>query len=417
MIDFEAGKRKFKKGEVVFFGKGRFGTIQTYWGAGKYRIDLYTTMDRRVIDGIPIAEVDCSKEYPLPKNWSYDTELFKVGYLPISEEIVSFCYNNPSFIRDAEKIKRAIKAGYIVKISNSFNGYIDTEIIDKKFYRLKRCYNNVSQWDMEVELHENEIFRTFDEAMQYYHEQDEQKKHRMHVYNSLSPQGQALYDISKYLERRIVKDHVSEIIQIIRKIAETKNLPIENAEVRKLDGYIWLSFYDNQWEKIYEVKEEKEYQPTEKYYAHVYLVGDLDRKPVYQAYTNEDPEEIFKRYNDATKYVLCIGNREWSIDKGLEIPARYELGVSFDSSNRMYSVLVAVYVTSCGSFQIAEGKLKFFDISLGQKINVSNFGVSILANTSLSEKEIEEKVKKRLKNEMGNFAPLFIARLFGEQNQ
>ena len=133
----------------------------------------------------------------------------------------------------------------------------------------------------------------------------------------------------------------------------------------------------------------------------------MDQEPVFRGYTNESPESLFEKYSDYTEYYFHVANKEWSIEKGLEIPVGYGSCVAADENGELKPALVIEYLTEHGSFELVGGKLRHFDISIDYKHSVNTFWISVLSKTKLSNQEIREWFLKRIGKVTGKYEDLF----------
>ena len=160
-------------------------------------------------------------------------------------------------------------------------------------------------------------------------------------------------------------------------------------------------------EKLIGFNRPEEEKHSEKYYANIYHVWDLDKKPVFRGYTNESPESLFEKYGDYTEYCFHVANKEWSIEKSLEIPVGYSSCVVMDENEELKPALVTEYLTEHGTFELVDGKLRRFDMFIDYKHNVNTFWISVYSNSKLNDQEIREWFSKRIGKVTGKFEKLF----------
>ena len=412
MRKFENGERKFKFGEVVYFICENdiidFGTINYYAGHGVYNISLYCPRDCRRINGIPYKELDFTKEYPLPKKWSYDTDLLKqpttmFSYSDDYKE-VSECLKKFS-ISDSEKIKEAIKNGYLVLKTGVFGAYISTTV-DRNKYKLTPSFYKESEWHREISLYEEDIFRSYEEAENYKKRKKEEEEKRRNIFATMSDEEINVYEIEKYLKERLDS---SEAENVMQKIKNTNfNFPLEDLEIRIFLNEVQYLDEDRKWKCIYKLPEQPEEKHTEKYYVYVYDPGDADQTKIVGEYTNKEPEYWFNLYSDFRKYVLYICNKHWSFENGLDEPEHYTVGIKDDGSGNLIPVLIQHYKVWNGDFDIIDGKLDRFDFTVGGNFYVNNFFVRYMSkNTKKSNEDILENCLKQMKKVTGKYYDMF----------
>ena len=408
MRKFLNGERKFKKGEVVYYienGRIHFGVISQYKGYGNYYIDLYCKKDCRLIDGVPISEVDFTKEYPLPKKWSYNTRLFELSYTEEYDKI------NDIFkeirLSDSERIAECIEKGYFVKKSEVFLGYVRTEIIGKSTYKLKKERNDHDVTD--IYLHESLIFKTYEDAEKYIQDKRDREYARKELFATMTDEEINLYEIREYLVRVGIDEfYIEKFMNLIKTLKFP--VPLEDLEIRRFGDEIQYKDLRSHWICLLRLPDstKKEKVHTEKYYVCVSRIYDLDNEIIFSCYTNEKPEYWFKLYSDVQEYNLFINNREWTFEKGLDEPKNYYLGVEEDESGNLIPTLVSHYEILQGGFDIVDGKLARFDITLNAENFVCNFFIRrYVKKTSLTEEEIREYYANKVSGITGQFAELF----------
>lgn len=135
-------KHKFNQGDIVYWchsdGNGkyhvRYGMVDEQFSDAVV-IDYLSPRERRLIDGVPIDRFESESRYrKLPKNWSYDTELFEITYSKFTKEEIDFRLD----LTDPKTIQEAYQKGYLVKDSEIFHGDIEAEITKDGFRIVKK---------------------------------------------------------------------------------------------------------------------------------------------------------------------------------------------------------------------------------------------------------------------------------------
>lgn len=137
----------WKPGDICYWCDHLNGQLKVSFGMiccfdyGAAYIDYLAPKERRRVNGIPIEQFTTEKEYrPLPKGWSYDTEMFRITWDEVPEK-------GTLNIRDPASIAEAVRTGLLVKKSTIFDGSIDTEITGSKGHLV---YRLVKKWPSRV---------------------------------------------------------------------------------------------------------------------------------------------------------------------------------------------------------------------------------------------------------------------------
>lgn len=357
MKAFRNGERDFKQNEIVYVIDNdglnslfsiSFGMIDIYAGFDKYYVDLYTVSDNE-----GILDPD-----------------FKFS------------------IYDENSISEGIRKGFFVP---------------------RLCIKNYSKIHPDcpqyVVTHKSNIFRTGKEVFKEFNRRKQKKESESKRRSSMTEYQLCREDNTTYLKRvGLTEEEVSECLNLIDTSSYLPNM--EDIDIRRFgDNIEWKS--GQKWEIFMHLNRPKEKEYTEKYYVDVYHVWDLDKTPVFRGFTNESPESIFQKYGDCKEYVMGIGNRSWSIEKSLIIPNSYKSGVTTGEDGNLTPILITIYTTEHGYFELVDGKLRHFDISIDYKHNINNFWISIFSKTKLDDQEIREWFSKRIGNVTGEFEELF----------
>ncbi|HAU85894.1 MAG TPA: hypothetical protein DCW90_10445 [Lachnospiraceae bacterium] len=352
---FRNGERDFVKDEIVFVVDKLdnlmnilIGKVDAYAGDGKYYIDLYTVAGNR-------DDIDENLYIEIGDDAGI-REWINKGYLVLRSSVEDYHKKNPD------------SPLYIVERKDNIFHYWKNSI--DEFNRRKE--------DIEAEV---------------------KRRSNMTEYQICRE------NIAVFLKGCNLFDE--EIFECLNLIDKNDSLPdMENIDVRRFGNEVqWKN--GGKWEKLMSLDRPEEEKHSEKYYADIYHIWDLDRTPVFRGYTNETPESLFEKYGDCTEYVFGVCNKEWNIEKGLEIPCRYVNVVVGDENGKLKSVLATVYSTEHGSFSLVDGELRHFDISIDYKHSVNTFWISVLAKTKMNDQEIREWFSKRIGKVTGRFEKLF----------
>lgn len=352
---FRNGERDFVKDEIVFVVDELdnifdilLGKISGYYGFGEYSIDLYT---------IPEIKENINSD-------------LKVN---IGEDAI---------------IKEWILEGILV---------LRSSIED---YRRKRPGSP----EHVVEYKDN-IFHTWGDAIKEFNKRKQAKEANAERRSKMTEYQLCREDNTVYLKNHHLSDE--EISKCLNLIDKNDSIPsMEDIDIRCFGNEVqWKNGL--KWEKLINIVRPEEEKHSEKYYVNVYHIWDLDRKPVFRGYTNESPESIFEKYGDYTEYVMSIANKEWCIEKGLEVPCGYKNGVTFDENGESKDILITQYSAEHGRFELVDGQLWNFDMFIDYKHSVNGAWISVLSNTKLNDQEIREWFSKRIGKVTGKFEKLF----------
>lgn len=235
---------------LIIGGKGRyginFGTVIEHY-SGETRIQLYNILDTRTINGIPVKEFETPTRWQkLPKNWNYDTPLFKIEYQEIpnvSKYIKLTCSND---------ILKAIEDGWLVK--RQVNDYcrFEADIDKSKGWRIIRKYDPLDS-DQAIKgipyttVRFDKLYATYAEAQQKIDDIEAEWKRQ----SELSDYEWAIEEIDHTLDHWAELYRISDDIKEKYRnwILELKN--IEDVEVRLVNGGIqWKYFKNKRWSNI-----------------------------------------------------------------------------------------------------------------------------------------------------------------------
>ena len=359
MRAFRNGEREFRQDEVVYVIDNQklesvldisFGKIDSYRGGGEYYVDLYTVTDNRDV---------------LNRNLKFN-------------------------ITDDNVIKEFIDKGYIVPKSTL------------QYYT--KYHRELPQY---VITNKSNIFKSGKEALEEFQKRKQKREAEIQRLKGMTEYERCKEEDYNYLKRRNLSEE--EIEKCFNIIDTNENLPcLEDILIRCFGKKVeWKN--GTKWDTLMVLDRPEEIPEVhdEKYYVSVHHIWDADETPVFQGYTNESPESIFQKYGDFKEYVMHIANKEWSIDKGLTVPCGYKNEATLDENGELKPILVTMYGTEHGTFEIANGKLRFFDMSINYKHSVCTFWISIIGKTKMNDQEIREWFSKRIGKVTGQFEELF----------
>lgn len=352
---FRNGERDFIKDEIVFIVDKLdnlmdilIGKIDAYAGNDKYYVDLYTVTEKK--DNIdPNLNINIGDDAGI-REW------ISRGYLVLRSSIEHYQKKNP----------------------------------DSPLYIVER---------------KNNIFHSWKDSVDEFNRRKEEKKAEEERRSNMTEYQLCREDNAVYLKKCGLSD--KEISECLNLIDKNDSLPdMEDIDIRRFCNEVqWKNH--GKWEKLIGLNRPEEEKHSEKYYANIYHVWDLDKKPVFRGYTNESPESLFEKYGDYTEYCFHVANKEWSIEKSLEIPVGYSSCVVMDENEELKPALVTEYLTEHGTFELVDGKLRHFDMFIDYKHNVNTFWISVYSNSKLNDQEIREWFSKRIGKVTGKFEKLF----------
>lgn len=362
MKAFRKGRRNFKPDEIVYVIDDSldcqcdisdigdiilYGKVSSYCGYGEYYIDLYT----------PIESIftDC---------------------------LITFL--------DDDSIRKAFREGFLIPRSSIKDW--------------KKLHPNMPTG---IHVHKDKIFYTSNEALDEINRQKEIAEKIKERHSHMTEEEICMEEDTDYLKRRgLSKSEIKKYVSLVKTadyLPEIYDLLIRvhGDEVQWKDESGWKTLMElNRPKKVEEVH-------TEKYYINVYHICDADKKPILIGYTNLSPESIFEMYGDPREYVMNIANKQWKIEDALTTPIRYKNEITRNENGEFVPLFVTQYQIEKGTFEIANGKLRNFDISIDSKHSINQFWISVLSNTSLNDQEIREWFSKKIKNMVGDFFELF----------
>lgn len=209
----EGFEKRFNKGDVVYWHRQighkhfvEYGIVDEQFSA-TVCIDLLKYKERRLVNGIPIDEFpSCTRYKKLPKGWTYDTHLYEESYQPWTDEEIKILNKNK--LSNPENIKKLYELGYLVKSSQIFTGYIESEV-NKEGYRIKKTYPRYKQIIHSIGVPSNKVYFTYAEAKKEVDEYLAELKRQ----SELSDYDWSVEEIDKVLNRWSGLYNISEDVK------------------------------------------------------------------------------------------------------------------------------------------------------------------------------------------------------------
>ena len=207
--------RELSIGTVVFFvdymmyGNGirryvNFGTIDFHY-PGAVALNLYDTPRRRAIDGVPIEEIDFPTPFKkLPKNWTYNTELYKVTWLSLPPEVVE--ESKHLSMKKVEDIKRAIEIGCLVDRRNVDYQNIETNISKGEGWQIVKRSVPYQNPLLNTSKQTWEVYQTYEEAEEAIAEETRQ----LQIEANMSDEEWSIYQIDRTLSKIAMPENIRE---------------------------------------------------------------------------------------------------------------------------------------------------------------------------------------------------------------
>lgn len=118
----------------------------------------------RTVNGVHVFQIDDfvseEKYKKLPKDWTYDTQLFEITTdKKVLDEFELFSYD----IKNPNDIKEAYNKGLLVEKNKIFHGMIESEITKQGYRIIKKYYcwmNNANS----ISIEPYKVYRTYEET-------------------------------------------------------------------------------------------------------------------------------------------------------------------------------------------------------------------------------------------------------------
>lgn len=161
-------EKRFENGDIVYWHRQKgnrhfveYGMVDEQF-SDAVCVDLLEFKERRLVNRIPINDFPNYTEFrKLPKNWSYNTKLYEITYIPWTEEELKILKDRK--ISNPQNIKELYKLGYLVKADKIFDGEIGTDIT-KEGYRVKKCYPQYTYNITHTSVTSDKVYFTYEEA-------------------------------------------------------------------------------------------------------------------------------------------------------------------------------------------------------------------------------------------------------------
>lgn len=247
-IEMDKTNRALKIGTVVFYISGsigkrtiEFGTIDFHY-PGAVHLSLYDLPRKRAIDGVPIDQIHFPTPFKkLPKNWTYDTELYKVTYLPCPPEVAEEAKHLSP--RKAEDIRRAIDIGFLVNRRDVDYSNIETNFSKGDGWQIVKRYAPFSTPLLNIYKPTFEIYQTYEEAEEVVKAEERQLK----IESEMSDEEWSIYQIDRTLAKISMPETDREKYRSFLLSLDK----IEDVVVRLSDGIIqWKYDKNKRWNNI-----------------------------------------------------------------------------------------------------------------------------------------------------------------------
>lgn len=234
-------EKRFNPGDIVYWCRhdksGRYeimhGMVDEQF-SDAVCIDFLAPKERRRVNGIPIDEFKSEERYhKLPKNWTYDTELFELTWDECPE------LKDGIDIRCPEQILAAYNAGIIVKDETLFHGKIEADIT-KEGYRIVKRYPMFPYHPTNTSVRPDRVYHRYEDAKV---EQDAYREELLRQAN-LSDRDWSLEQIDKTIWqwRDLHNAPVEEVNRYHNWFAGMDR--VEDIETRLSMGQIVWRYYD-----------------------------------------------------------------------------------------------------------------------------------------------------------------------------
>ena len=232
--------------ENGFVKPGVFDDSYTDYGRTKVYVDLIELADHRFIDGVPIQEFHSETEWrPLPKGWTYNTELFKLEHrIPQNEQERV----KELFLNNREDVEKGLSEGVLVLAKTVFHGVVEAEIDRHKGFRVVKKYPawwyNYGKMNPGYRcLDAGEVFRSWDGAKAHLQKMEEDRAKEL----ALTDEEWSIREIESIL-KRVRDDGYRE-----RCRGFLMNLPdLWDVEIKKFDETVLWRYFEKRtaWKHI-----------------------------------------------------------------------------------------------------------------------------------------------------------------------
>lgn len=211
--------KHYKTGDIVYWVRMNsnykryidWGIVTEEFTDGVW-VDKYCIKDHHTVDGVCITDMHFPTEWKqLPKNWSYDTQMYVSGSTFTEDEIEELKYLNT---KDKDKIKVLIVKGLLIPASESMAydyGHVEAEIEHGR-YRLNYKHQQWSHKSTGGVFHWDELYESYDDAQA---EIDRIKAENDRI-AAMSDEEYQVWDLDDRLEKWRTPDMSDEYIQKIK---------------------------------------------------------------------------------------------------------------------------------------------------------------------------------------------------------
>lgn len=248
---------KFPIGSVVYwvsdnyrYGADRysvdFGTVVEHY-TGQVCIQKYALYDNRTINGIPVVKFETpTKWYKLPKNWTYNTQLFTIGYNN-QEYYEGFAESMKYSVQNPKDILQAINDGLLVRVQDNDSAIFHAEIDQRYGWRIIREYPK-RKWDDDVfTINFSAVYATYAEAKEKIKEIHREWERQANLTDYEWNVERMDETLNKWSHIYSIQDDVKEKYR--QWLLELKNF--EDVEVRMyMDKLQWKYIKNGRWNTI-----------------------------------------------------------------------------------------------------------------------------------------------------------------------
>lgn len=240
-------------GQIVYFimndgynyqKRIHFGVVDDMF-SGDVSVKLYTQKESRLINGIPYNEFKTPTQLQkLPKGWTYNTELFKIGWEKVPDDILNKCYiNNP------DDVLKMIKDGWLIPNEEKDWSHIEA-VVDKNGWQLIRKSSS-EYHPSSILCYYYDLYITYEDAQKCIDKYEAELKRQ----SELTDVEWSLELIEKNVDRYLTFNYPDEEVRESKKklimewFASMKN--VEDIETRVLANSIeWKYWKNKKWNTV-----------------------------------------------------------------------------------------------------------------------------------------------------------------------
>lgn len=341
MLKFISGEREFTKGQVVYFLDSygtkwniKFGVVDDYWGYGDYCLNIYAPPEAKMCNGVEtLMRVD---------GFNFDTP---------------------------EGIKSCIDSG---KLTLGVERHWDRGTILEDY----------------VKVNVKDIFHFYAEAKAEADKRNEPKPELSDYDYSVAEVNKALTMCRSDVKEKVwdyIKEHNLQDFDVFigggKVYVVNWTVPLTKFPPKVIDPT------EDRYTYICDFKQ-KEISVVvcpEKYLIIIYNRYDRDKTPIIKKYTNTPWQDLVAQYKTDENVIEIIDKH----------PAEPFVGVSYSYHPAIDNV-IEHYIIPQGSYDMSNGKLDLFDISLGSHLKIDNMGIKNFHDSKRDYKDIVAEVRKKL---------------------